>query len=77
MEGKRKIALVLPLRILASFDEVAKWHLGIGRSAFFALGALLLLAKIAPILAPKRRLALLNDLQEMLLAEIEKARKSA
>jgi DNA-binding ferritin-like protein len=77
MESKRKITLLLPLRILAAFDEVAKRQLGIGRNAFFAMAALLLLAKITPMLTAKRRSSLLNELEEAFSQVISEARKTA
>jgi len=77
MESKRKITLLLPLRILAAFDEVAKRQLGIGRNAFFAIAALLLLAKITPMLTAKRRSSLLNELEEAFSQVIAEARKTA
>jgi len=77
MESKRKITLLLPLRILAAFDEVAKRQLGIGRNAFFAMAALLLLAKITPMLTAKRRSSLLNELEEAFSQVIAEARKTA
>jgi len=74
---KRKITLLLPLRILAAFDEVAKQQLGIGRSAFFALSALLLLAKIAPMASARRRSSLLTELETEFNALMVEARKAA
>lgn len=77
MESKRKITLMLPLRILAAFDEVAKRQLGIGRNAFFAVAALLLLAKITPMLTAKRRSSLLNEMESAFAQVIAEARKTA
>lgn len=77
MEAKRKITLMLPLRILAAFDEVAKRQLGIGRNSFFAIASLLLLAKITPMLTAKRRSSLLNELEEAFSQVISEARKTA
>jgi len=74
---KRKITLQLPLPILSTFDEVAKQQLGIGRSAFFSLGALLLLARITPMLGGKRRSSLLNELETVFTGVIAEARKAA
>jgi DNA-binding ferritin-like protein len=62
---------------LAAFDEVAKRQLGIGRNAFFAMAALLLLAKITPMLTAKRRSSLLNELEEAFSQVISEARKTA
>jgi len=74
---KRKITLMLPLQILATFDELAKRQLGIGRNSFFALSALLLLVELSPMVESKRRLMLLDDLEKMFVKAIGEARKAA
>jgi len=77
MESRRKVTLQIPLRVLSVFDEVAKRQLGIGRNAFFSLGAILLLAKLAPLTAPKKRALLLKDLDSELQMIFLKAGKAA
>lgn len=76
MADKRKITLQIPLRVLAAFDEVAKRQLGIGRNAFFSMAALMMLAKLATILGPKKRAAILRDLEADFKAIVEKAGKT-
>ena len=77
METKRKVTLQIPLRILGAFDEVAKRQLGIGRNAFFSMAAIMLLAKLATLAAPKKRATLLKELDSEFQLLLEKAGKAA
>jgi len=72
---RRKITLLIPVKILMAFDELAKRQLGVGRNSFFAIAALMLLAKMCPILPGKKRSTLLNDIQnefDLLMTELRK-----
>ena len=77
MEAKRKVTLLLPLRVLSAFDDVAKRQLGIGRNAFFAMAALMLLAKLATLMVPQKRAMLLKELESEFQTIIQKAGKAA
>lgn len=77
METKVYVTLRLPYRALAAIDEVAKRQLGIGRSAFFAMAGVMLLAKVSTLLVPKRRATLLKELEAEFQAIVQEATKAA
>jgi len=77
MEEKRKITLQIPISLLSKFDEVAKNQLGIGRNSFFALAAVLLLAKTTPILGAKRRSQMIKELGDVLSTIVADSGKAA
>ena len=77
MEARRKVTLQIPVRILGVFDEVAKRQLGVGRNAFFSIAALMLLAKLATLSAPKKRALLLKEMESAFQAILVRAGKAA
>jgi len=77
MESKRKVTLQIPLRVLEAFDESAKRQLGVGRNAFFSIAAIMLLAKLATLLGPKKRATLLKELDSEFQSILLDAGKAA
>lgn len=72
-----KVSLLVPYKILQAFDDIAKSKIGVGRSTFFNMGALMLLGKLTVLVAPKKRATLINDLEAEFQTIIAKARESA
>lgn len=73
---RRKLTLMVPQALMGMVDDVAKRSLGIGRNAFFCLGGVFLLAKLAPILPLKKRTAMVAELEmewQKIVAELRKA----
>ncbi|UCF48601.1 MAG: hypothetical protein JSU89_15780 [Myxococcales bacterium] len=73
---RRKISIFLPADTLTLIDEVARTRLGVGRSAFLAVGGMCLAARFLAITPrPKRKqsLAALEALLSELRDRVEKA----
>lgn len=71
------VTLRLPPGVLAMIDAVAKAQLGIGRSAFFAMAGIMLLAKMSTLLVPQRRAVLLKELEAEFQEIAQEASKAA
>ena len=76
-QSRLKVAMMIPYRLVGAIDDVARLQLGVGRSAFFTIAAVMLLAQMAAMLPAKRRATLLKDLEEEFQRIVEKATKAA
>jgi len=76
-QGRLKVSLMIPHRLIGAVDDMARGQLGIGRGAFFTISGAFLLAKMSLILAPKKRLSLLKDVEAEFQRIVEEARKAA
>jgi len=74
---RRKITILVPVDLLGQLDVVAKRNLGVGRTSFFCLAAVLLLAQLGQSLPAKKRLSLLSELQLLWDRAMTEARKMA
>jgi hypothetical protein len=71
---KKRTTAVLPVRLLEELDKL-KEELGLSRSALLTVGAVLLIARAAPVLRPGHRadsLAAVDEIVKKLLAEARK-----
>lgn len=74
--NRRRVTLLFPDDLLGLVDGVSKRALGIGRNGFFCLSALLLCARLAPIVPLQKRQLLLQALEKEWAGLIEALRGS-
>lgn len=76
-QPRLKVTMMIPYRLVGVIDDVARVQLGVGRSAFFTMASVMLLAQMAAMLPAKRRATLLKELGEEFQMIAEKAAKAA
>ena len=76
-QPRLKVTLMIPYRLAGAIDDVANVQLGVGRSAFFTIAGTMLLAHMAAMLTPKKRMTLVKELEEEFQRIVAKALKAA
>lgn len=74
---RRRLTVMVPQALMGLVDDVAKRYLGVGRNAFFCLGAMLLIARLSGTMDRKKRLDLLRELESVWQTIVDEARKAA
>ena len=75
-KDRQQISLRISPQVMELIDLLAKKKIGIGRSSFFAISALIMLTKLTGTVEGKKRAHIIKDLEDAFKIEYEKARKA-